>query len=532
VKIFIFCPNGKPLSAILTTAFIRSFSAGQVEQINFEAWDGIVKQGSPVVIVAANIDESHAALCEATMAIDGAKLIVLGAIPVSLCPQLNVQVDSFTDSELSAFTCEDARTNQVAESLAKIVYNSQLDSALMPVINQRACIHYDFMAEWNNLGFGKICADFSIWSVQQKAKIPAENQLASIDVAGENISAYAGFWPINSASLLWFNRPVGPVDSQEWVLIESFIANYETNNGLCLPYILEIPAGYDACVTMRLDCDEDITSAAGLYELYKSLDVPFSLALHAKVLDEDKHHHFLKTVLTNDGSILTHSMTHPVNWGGSYEEALQQVELSIKRIKEYLGDSTRVDYAVSPFHQNPAYAVKAMDDSGLLGFIGGIICNDPEYLIARGGLVPEASEHFISHSQQCMLHGDCVLNNEDPILTFKQTFDVAFSANQLFGYLDHPFSDRYSYGWLSEEQRTECHRDLINYIKEQGDVLFLSQNEAMDWLRLKQAIEISRVSVAQLMIDCHEVSFDKLQPNIMYKGKKHNIAELGVMNLE
>jgi hypothetical protein len=120
-----------------------------------------------------------------------------------------------------------------------------------------------------------------------------------------------------------------------------------------------------------------------------------------------------------------------------------------------------VEYAVSPFHQNPPYAVQALADSGYQGFVGGIIANDPEYLLGRAGRVPFAQSHVVSHSAQCMLHGDCFHRYGNRIDTYVQAFEMHLAAGSLFGYLDHPFSPRYQYGWHNEGERLDAHRLLL-----------------------------------------------------------------------
>ena len=141
-----------------------------------------------------------------------------------------------------------------------------------------------------------------------------------------------------------------------------------------------------------------------------------------------------------------------------------------------------VSFAVSPFHSNKDYSVQALEDALYDGFVAGIIANDPEYLISRGGVVPFA-EKIISHSQQCMLHGDCLLNEtEDPLRVYKDAFDIALCSNTFFGYLDHPFSSRYQYGWKTEEDRIEAHIELIDYMRYNADVLFVNENECLSFM--------------------------------------------------
>jgi hypothetical protein len=145
-----------------------------------------------------------------------------------------------------------------------------------------------------------------------------------------------------------------------------------------------------------------------------------------------------------------------------------------------------VRYAVSPFHQTPHYALQALADLGYAGCIGGIIRNDPDFVLARGGELADLPAGFVGHSQQCMLHGDCLLADGDPLAVYRQAFDHAHATGTLFGYLDHPFSARYAYGWADEAARIDAHRQLIAHIRERARApLFLHEDAAMDFLRYR-----------------------------------------------
>lgn len=148
-------------------------------------------------------------------------------------------------------------------------------------------------------------------------------------------------------------------------------------------------------------------------------------------------------------------------------------------------------YAVSPFHQSPGYALHALADIGYQGCIGGIIRNDPEFVLARGGELAGLPAGFIGHSQQCMLHGECMLAEGDPLAIFKQAFDLARDTGTLFGYLDHPFSERYAYGWQDERSRIDAHRALVAYIRQSSDKpLFMNEDIAMDFVRAKSLTQV------------------------------------------
>jgi hypothetical protein len=154
-----------------------------------------------------------------------------------------------------------------------------------------------------------------------------------------------------------------------------------------------------------------------------------------------------------------------------------------------------VRYAVSPFHQNPTFVPAALARAGYCGFVGGTIACHPEYLMARGGIVPRGPEGFISHSQSCMLHGDCLLANGDPLRIYKEAFCIAKEAGQFFGYLDHPFSERYSYGWTDEMQRRQAHGDFLDFMMAQcnnsgAKLLFVNEATCLDFMLEKSEADI------------------------------------------
>ena len=287
---------------------------------------------------------------------------------------------------------------------------------------------------------------------------------------------------------MWINRAVGLADSANWQFIEYFISAYRFSALISLPYLLDIPANTEVAVTMRLDCDEDILSAVPLYEMYQEKKVPFSLAIKTSLPIADKEIAFLKKLKRDGGAILSHSVNHKVAWGKDYADAFEEALLSKAFLEKILDVS--VEYAVSPFHSNAVYSVKAMEDAQYSGFISGIIANDPEYLMARGGHVP-FSENIISHSQQCMLHGDCLLASDDPLRLYKKSFDIAHRAETFFGFLDHPFSPRYQYGWDTEWQRINAHRELIDYMRYHADILFVNEATCLDFMIDKSNTEIT-----------------------------------------
>jgi hypothetical protein len=464
---------------------------GSIQSVSYPELMGVVNVGLQsnskysILVLVSPPEECTLFLIhvlESTMA----KVIVFGAVPPLLAQFLNMQVRPISAKVVSASECSPTPIHHFSESTGYIKYVKGLceDGQDLPL---RALRRYDYANEWNNLGFGAITADSSIWSLSHCADVLPQNTLANLMTHEEELSTYCALWDYPQASLIWFNREVGPIDSYEWRLIEIYISQYRFHDLPAWPVLLEIPYGYDGAVTMRLDCDEDVESARPLYEAYKELGIPFSLALHATVLADPKHHQLPREVIAGGGAILSHTLTHAPNWGGSQAEALREGMESAATINQSINMSPR--YAVSPFHQTPLYARLGLAEAGYLGCVGGIIASDPDFVMARGGRPPYSDMGFIGHTQQCMLHGDCLLEEGDPLATYKRAFDQSFGTKTLFGYLDHPFSERYQYGWESEEARIEAHRQFIQYIQERSNyILFLNENDALDLLYIKSDV--------------------------------------------
>lgn len=416
------------------------------------------------------------------------KLILFGDIPPAMTRELGCVQTEWPAEPDGWSRSAPAPANGQAQSAGSIQY---LPLARCIGGNEwhRSLERFDFTDEWNNLGFGAILADGSIWALSKALNVPINNELASLQINGEWHGSYAALFDLPKVSILWFNRAVGPIDSFEWRLVEGFIASYRHEELPCHPVLREIPWGYDAAITMRLDCDEDVESARPLWNAYREMEVPFSLAVHTSNLSEEKHHPILRELIATNGSVLSHTATHAANWGGSYDAALIEGANSANALKGVTG--INVKYAGSPFHQSPAYALAALADVGYQGCIGGIIRNDPEFLLARGGYLANMPQGFVGHSQQCMMHGDCMLNEGDPLAVFKQAFDRAFETHTLFGYLDHPFSERYQYGWSDEASRIETHRQFVAYIRRKAsNPIFFNENDALDFLRMKSETSI------------------------------------------
>lgn len=478
--------HARDAASLVHAALRRSVSAAQTEWIS-DAF--LVSTAAARIVVVIDPDETTAQRLDAWMARGPCKLILLGKLPPSLRDRLGLNSIVWPADPPSWSRSPPAPTYGFAQSEASIRYTS-LMARFGLGLWQRPLERFDFTDEWNNLGFGAVRMDDSPWSLAMPVTANPKSALAEVLINNQPALAYSALVDQDNASILWFNRQVGPIDSYEWRLVENFISSHRHETLPCNPVISEIPWGYDAAITMRLDCDEDVESARPLWQAYQEMGVAFSLAVHTSNLNDSRHYPILREMAAAGESILSHTATHAPNWGGNYEAALNEARESASRLQAVTGQPVR--HAVSPFHQSPPYALAALADAGYSGCIGGIIRNDPEFLMARGGELADLPKGFIGHSQQCMLHGDCMLAEGDPLAIFKQAFDQALATHTLFGYLDHPFSERYAYGWSDETTRIDRHREFVNYIRSQANnPIFLSEEDALDFLGAKASVSVN-----------------------------------------
>ncbi len=498
-----------PTAAFVLAALRRSVS----HDLAIQASHALLENASIVVCVNAN-DRLGDALVDWLNA-KPRKLILFGRLPVALHHACDATFVPWPADASSWSRSPSARAGGWAQSSGEIRYRDA--AAIFGASGwHRPLERFDFTDEWNNLGYGAIRADGSAWALAEPVRLADATVLADLYVEGKVALSYCALFDVGVSSVLWVNRPVGTIDSFEWRVIERFLSDWRCDDLPCSPVISEIPWGYDSAITTRLDCDEDITSARALWEAYSEWGVPLSLAIHTSNLADDTHHSFLHEFCANAGTLLSHTATHAPNWGGSYEAALKEGSDSLELIRTATGVSVR--YAVSPFHQSPPYALAALCDAGYCGCIGGIIRNDPEFLMARGGELANMPRGFIGHSQQTMLHGDCMLIEGDPLRIFKAAYDRAYETRTLFGYLDHPFSPRYQYGWIDETQRIEAHRGLIGHIRARAKKpLFLDEIQALDFLRERAAIQMAKDDTGYL---CHRGEASRgLVFGVEYKGR-------------
>jgi hypothetical protein len=321
--------------------------------------------------------------------LQGTKIILLGTLDSMWADFLGIAVKAIPQAWEKENSIEQEPSGHFAHSSWHINYR-QHELTQKISFRDRYLIRYDFTDEWNNHGYGRIGIEPNTpFALSSHAVCePGAHELGFVsNQQRTKLSSYAILRDEPEFSVLWFNRAVGPIDSLEWTVVETFFSDYRSEDLICFPRLMETPAGFSGICTMRLDCDQAVASARPLFELYQKEGIPFSLAILTGLAMNDADKKLIQDVIRSGGAILSHSVNHLPEWGGNYETAYQEAFAS----KQWLMQNGFVEepvYLVSPFHQNPRYAVKAMFDAGYAGFVSGIIHNDPEYLFARSGVVP------------------------------------------------------------------------------------------------------------------------------------------------
>ena len=479
----IVCSADGTTAEVVTKAFERSFTRGQVRRA-----DHATSETTARVLVVLGPSDADAAWLE-PLTRRHAKILLFGPIGTRIAQLTGITLQAISKDLAAHCDCLPAVAHRTSESSAALVYSSAGLAGASP-LRQRQFCRFDYNDEWNNLGYGRIQIGANPWDLAVSARSIGASTIADIRTHdGTSLGAAATLNDLPAASILWFARPVGPIDGPDWRLVEAFVADHRSADLPCRPYLRDIPHGVGAAATMQLDCDEDIASARPLFELYRARNIPISVAVKTDQQPSDAHAVLLRELFASGGAILSHSASHAPNWGGSAAAA----EAEARESKTWLEQQVPglcIRYAVSPFHQNPTFVPAALARAGYHGFVGGSIACHPEYLMARGGAAPFAPEGFVSHSQSCMLHGDCMLRDRDPIATYKNAFRIAHAGNQFFGYLDHPFSERYTYGWASEFERSRAHGEFLDFmtaecVKAGAPLLFLNEGQCLDFVREK-----------------------------------------------
>ena len=504
---------------LIFNALVRSFTKSQVTLFSnkFEIQLDKIK-----ILVISSFDDNIIEIID-IIKNNKIKVLIFGKLNKNIINILKLEGVEIIDENFHYdHKIKKAKKNQPSESNLFIKYKR---SKILDVEEflTRPLVRYDFEDEWNNHNYGEIRTTQDFWSISQNVIIRDNLELAYIyDTAiNKKICSFIAFWE-NKNQILWVNREASLIDSHEWRIIECFICNIGGKNFNALPLINEVPFGFDSCSTMRLDCDEDIKSSKNLDLFYNSKKIPLSFALVGSKLDL-KNLNFLKN-LKSPKHFLSHSFLHKEHWGGSEETCAEELCKNHELIKEEFG--IELKFAVSPFHQSPSFLFKVLEQNKYKGFISGIINCYPEMMISRGGIIDQKN-NLISHSQQCMLHGDCIAGNQTELIdNYKHSAKLSTYSRSIFGYLDHPFSDRYQYGWSSEKFRILCHSYLIDFLKKKRN-LFLSEEDALNFIYNKNNISIVKTKGKFLI---NKNSYEPLSYKVEYLKKEFELSKSLIIN--
>jgi hypothetical protein len=488
------------LEAIINKSFLRSH--GKISNKSYNIYCFI----SPSIEDEKLINE---------LILNNSKILILGQISKKLAHLIGLKCNN---KKMNLREISFNHSNKEDRSNLYIKYKEHELNKNNP-LNKRYFHRFDFTNEWNNLGYGAIKNDESIWSLSQPLEAVNTQVIAEVYDNDEKVSVFSCVKNFENSSVLYVNREVSLVDGLDTVLIEDFLSTYRSFELPSLPKISDIPYGFEAVVSARLDCDQSILNSKSLVELYKKYDINLSLAIATGIEISEEAIKFLNQFYNKGGGILSHTINHYEFWGDCYNTAFSEANGSKQWLEENITNLNNLKYSVSPFHSNKPYSVQALKDSEYEGFISGIIHNDPEYLVATSGPVPFVDGDIVTHSQQCMLHGDCYHRRGNSIEIEKQSFKNYYNSKKLFGYLDHPFGD-YDYGWKSEEERLSVHEEFINYINSFDNVKWMTCTEILDFVVDKSNLEILIDENNELVLKrTSHNSKEKIK--VLYKNKEY-----------
>ena len=472
------------IQSLICSSFRRSFGKSQIN--NFK---NIKKKQSGIHIFLESISKNANIDFQELIKLGGNKIILNGKLNDEIKEMLNIKI------LISNFDYEKpipANSLKPSISRAKINFNQNLNYLIpfIKEIKERPLWRYDFDVEWNNNFCGNISNENKILNLSHNCLLIKGKNVAFIkNSKNQNIPLISEF-EINGNIIIWINRNLSLVDLPEWKIIEEFISNGYFRKYPCIPYLSEYSASENGLITMRLDCDEDIESARKIFEIYKKNGLPISLAITTNQIKENQFISSLpKEVIDYGGTILNHSHSHPINWGGSKDKIKKEIKTSNNIIKKTYG--IQAEYAVSPFHHLTWNALEVLNELDFKGVIAGISSSHHEFLIIKGGLIDEKLD-ILLHSQQCMIHGDCLtkIRTLDSYLNaFSSYSNLGFST----GYLDHPISTRYDYGWINFERQVKTHQQIIEYLLNKN-IKFIDQKELFERLAAKEKIQLKTIN--------------------------------------
>lgn len=472
--------NDHSLEDLIFSAFIRSFGLSQINQLE----NPIQKKEGIHIFTECTSKNSYTNIKE-ILSGEKNKIILNGKLNESLKSLL--QIDKINSDFLKEELIP-ANSLKPSLSISKLHYKKNCNylKEFLKCITQRPIWRYDFDLEWNNHFYGNILNQNAMLDLSHYCRSDEKKYIAYIENKFSEKVPLISEFQIKNNIILWINRNLSVVDLPEWKIIEDFISCGYFSNFCCVPFLSEFSINEKGLITMRLDCDEDIESATEVFEIYKKNKLPISLAITTnQIVNNEMKYELPKKVINFGGTILNHSHTHPTNWGNTKDEIINEIKTSKRIIEESFG--IKNEFAVSPFHHLTWDALEILEEMGFKGVVAGISSSHHEFLTSRGGLIDEKL-NILFHSQQCMIHGDCLSPQrkiDDYLYAFSLFSKLGFST----GFLDHPISPRYDYGWDSKNRQVNSHKKIIEFLLEE-QIKFVSQEEMFDRLKFKEILEV------------------------------------------
>lgn len=245
------------------------------------------------------------------------KVLIFGKISNNLAALIGLILNNnaFNLDEISfSHEKEEDKSNLVVKYNDHILNKSN-------ALKDRYFYRFDFTDEWNNLAYGSISTDDSIWSVCNSLDIADAQALSYIFDNGKKISVFSSLKDFDNSSVLYINREVGTIDGLDWCVVEDFLTFYRNEELPSLPLILDIPEGCAAVASSRLDCDQSIINSKPIVDLYKKYNINISLAISTGININQDDISFLNDFFDNDGAVLSHTINHHYYWGENYNIA-------------------------------------------------------------------------------------------------------------------------------------------------------------------------------------------------------------------
>ncbi len=203
---------------VVVRAFERSFTRGQVRLI--DAYQDMPTSNAVVIVVSP---DDEAAKMLGQLIRNRGKIILQGSLGPGLGEIAGVETFAAAPQFSEFAECEPAPVHGTSQSRASIAYSDSGIGAAS-CLRRRHFVRFDFSNEWNNLGYGRIGFGENRWSIAQLAS-RFSTMVADVRIDQTlSVGAAVTLRDSSGGSVLWFARPVGAIDGQDWSVVETFIS--------------------------------------------------------------------------------------------------------------------------------------------------------------------------------------------------------------------------------------------------------------------------------------------------------------------